>query len=155
MENKKWSPTTSTAPAATHDPTNPRFVLVVIQYAATLDPRKLVAAIRALRPNVKDRLDDGRFDFRIASPEDNDRLTGYSHNSVTPFGMLAASAGSEAVPVLLCHAIVPLKSFWMGGGHPNLKLGMAVSDFCSALNPIVADVSQPRVGTGDVGGLDE
>lgn len=138
VENKKCR-------ATGHDPTNPRFVLVVIQYAATLDQRKLVSAIRALRPNVKDRLEDSQFEFRIANPEDNDRLTGYSHNSVTPFGIL----DSSNVSILLCKAIVPLKWFWMGGGHVNLKLGMSVSDFLSALNPIVAGVSQPRVDFDD------
>jgi prolyl-tRNA editing enzyme YbaK/EbsC (Cys-tRNA(Pro) deacylase) len=138
VENKKCR-------AACHDPTNPRFVLVVIQYAATLDLRKLVSAIRALRPNVKDRLEDSQFEFRIAHPEDNDRLTGYSHNSVTPFGILDASN----VSILLCKAIVSLKCFWMGGGHVNLKLGMSVSDFVSAFNPIIAGVSQPRIDLDD------
>ena len=138
VENKKRR-------ATGHDPTNPRFVLVVIQYAATLDARKLVSAIRSLRPSVKDRLEDNQFEFRIAHPEDNDRLTGYSHNSVTPFGILDASN----VAILLCKAIVPLKWFWMGGGHVNLKLGMSVSDFVSALNPVVAEVSQPRIDFDD------
>jgi hypothetical protein len=49
--------------------------------------------------------------------------------------------------VLLCQAIVPLKSFWMGGGHVHLKLGMSVSDFCAALKPMIANVSHPRDGT--------
>jgi prolyl-tRNA editing enzyme YbaK/EbsC (Cys-tRNA(Pro) deacylase) len=168
LENKKWSGAAAPkegAGGARHDPTNPRFVLVVIQYAASLDPRKLVAAIRALRPSVKDRLDDGQFDFRIASPEDNDRLTGYSHNAVTPFGMLCSVSGSGTadagigaappVPVLLCQAIVPLRSLWMGGGHVHLKLGMSVADFCAALRPIVADISQPRDLGAEDAGLDD
>lgn len=125
------------------DPTNPKFLLVVIQYEATLDARKLASAIRSLRPNVKDRLDYSQFDFRVADPADNDRLTGFSFNSVTPFGL------KEKVPIVLTSAVVPLNFLWMGGGHVHLKLGMAVSDFIKAINPIVADISQPRGGLMD------
>jgi prolyl-tRNA editing enzyme YbaK/EbsC (Cys-tRNA(Pro) deacylase) len=131
LENKK-------AAAADDDPTNPKFVLVVIQYAATLDVKKLGTAVRALRRDVKTRLEESAFDFRIASEEDNREITGYEHNSVTPFGLL------KPVPVFVSAALEPLKFFWMGGGHEHLKLGMAFSDFCRALSPIVADISQPR-----------
>jgi len=131
MENKNSDGT---------DATNPKFVLVIIQYEATLDARKLASAIRSLRPNVKDRLDYSQFDWRVADPADNDRLTGFSFNSVTPFGL------KEQVPMVLTAAVVPLNFFWMGGGHVHLKLGMAVSDFVKATNPIVADISQPRSG---------
>ena len=133
MENKNADGT---------DATNPKFLLVVIQYEASLDARKLASAIRSLRPNVKDRLDYSQFDFRVADPEDNDRLTGYSFNSVTPFGL------KEQVPIVLTSAVVPLHFLWMGGGHVHLKLGMAVSDFVKATNPIVADISQPKNGVG-------
>lgn len=118
------------------DPTNPQFVLVVIQYMASLDTRKLASAIRSLRPNVKERLDYSQFDWRIADPADNDRLTGYSFNSVTPFGL------KEQVPIVLTAAVLPLYFFWMGGGHVHLKLGMAVSDFVKGTNPIIADINQ-------------
>lgn len=122
------------------NPTNPKFVLVVIQYEASLDARKLASAIRSLRPCVKDRLDYNQFDYRVASPEDNDRLTGFSFNSVTPFGLL------QEIPIILTDAVIPLNFLWMGGGHVHLKLGMSVSDFLRATNPIVADISQPRSG---------
>ena len=130
MENRK-------APEANDDPTNPRFVLVVLQYEATLDTKKLVKAIRALRP-VPDRLDDSHFDIRIASEEDNAKITGYDNNAVVPFGLLSP------VSIVLSAPIVPLRYFWMGGGHVHLKLRMTVDDFCKALKPIVADISQPR-----------
>jgi hypothetical protein len=66
--------------------TNPRFMLVVIQYETTLDVKKLTTSLRKLRP-VADRLDESNYDLRVASPEDNDRITGYQFNSVTPFGL--------------------------------------------------------------------
>ena len=137
MENKK-APMDDKA-----DPTNPRFVLVVVQYEATLDTKKLVNAIRALRP-VADRLEDSDFDIRVASEEDNSKITGYDNNAVVPFGLLAP------VPIFLSSPIVPLRSFWMGGGHVNLKLRLTVADFCKALKPVVADISQPRAGNDPV-----
>ena len=124
------------------DPTNPKYLLVVVQYEATLDVRKLANAIRAMRP-VQERLDYNAFDFRVASTEDNDRLTGYAHNSVTPFGLL------QDVPIVLSAAVAPLHFFWMGGGHVHLKLGMAVSEFLKATNAMVADISQPRSGASE------
>jgi prolyl-tRNA editing enzyme YbaK/EbsC (Cys-tRNA(Pro) deacylase) len=143
MDNKK-------VPAdQTHDPTNPKFVLVILQYAATMDNQKLVNAVRALRP-VQDRLDVSQFDFRIASEQDNSALTGYEHNSVTPFGLLQ----QEKVPIILSAAVADLGFFWMGGGHVHLKLGMAVTDFVRALNPIVVSVSNPRAIGDDARVLD-
>jgi prolyl-tRNA editing enzyme YbaK/EbsC (Cys-tRNA(Pro) deacylase) len=140
MDNKK-------VPAdQPHDPTNPKFVLVVLQYAATMDNQKLINAVRALRP-VQDRLDGSQFDFRIASEQDNSTLTGYEFNSVTPFGLLQ----QDVVPIILSAAVFDLRFFWMGGGHVHLKLGMAVTDFCQALHPIVASVSHPRASGDDAG----
>lgn len=50
----------------------------------------------------------------------NDRLTGFSHNAVTPVGML------ERLPIVLSHRIAALQPalFWMGGGEVDLKLGL-------------------------------
>jgi prolyl-tRNA editing enzyme YbaK/EbsC (Cys-tRNA(Pro) deacylase) len=150
LENRK------VAEDAPDDPTNPRFLLVVLQYASILDVRKLTNAIRALRKDVKQRLDDSQFDFRIASEANNERITGYSHNSVTPFGMKCQQNGqnSPAVPIILSKALIPLQFFWMGGGHVHLKLGMSVSDFCHALHPIIADISRPRTAAEELADSD-
>jgi prolyl-tRNA editing enzyme YbaK/EbsC (Cys-tRNA(Pro) deacylase) len=146
LENKK----VVAAPANNDrmmDRTNPKYILVVLQYAATLDVKKLITAIRAMRKNVHDRLDEhADFDVRVASSEDNARLTGYEHNSVTPFGMLQP----DQILVVLSKHVLPLRRFWMGGGHVNLKLSVTVSDFVhkSGLNPLIADISNPRTTTG-------
>jgi prolyl-tRNA editing enzyme YbaK/EbsC (Cys-tRNA(Pro) deacylase) len=50
----------------------------------------------------------------------------------------------QSVPIILSAALEPLKFFWMGGGHVRLKLGVSFTEFCRALNPIVADISRPR-----------
>jgi prolyl-tRNA editing enzyme YbaK/EbsC (Cys-tRNA(Pro) deacylase) len=64
---------------------NPRFVLVVLQYDSELDVSLLTKSIRKLQPIVEERLDPSDFDWRVADPDDNDRITGYKFNSVTPF----------------------------------------------------------------------
>jgi prolyl-tRNA editing enzyme YbaK/EbsC (Cys-tRNA(Pro) deacylase) len=144
LENKKVAENPALEDAAT----NPRFMLVVIQYDATLDVKKLATSFRKLRP-VAERLDVSQFDFRVASSEDNDRITGYAHNSVTPFGL------KQAVPIILSEAIVPLNYFWMGGGHVHLKLGMSVSDFTKLPNVKVMDLSVPRNASSDVPVVEE
>ena len=139
MENKRHT-------GANDDPTNPKFFLVVIQYAATLDVAKTVTLLRSLRP-VGQRLDASSFDLRIASSDDNDIITGYSHNSVTPFGLL-----QQSIPILLTDAVVSLKYVWMGGGAVHVKLRVSVTDFMRALpNVVVGDISRPRTGVMDDG----
>ncbi len=156
LENRK---ATTTCP---YDPTNPRFVLVVIQYASILDAKKLITTIRQLRTDVTQRLDVSQFDFRIATESNNETITGYAHNSVTPFGMkcqqrqqkITSDDDSHAtnipVPIILSASLRPLHWLWLGGGHVHLKLGLSVSDFLHAFrhNLIVADISRPRISTG-------
>jgi prolyl-tRNA editing enzyme YbaK/EbsC (Cys-tRNA(Pro) deacylase) len=119
------------------DATNPRFVLVMLQYESELDVKKLATSIRKLRP-VSERLDESQFDFRVADPDDNDRITGYAFNSVTPFGL------KEPVPIILSSDIVPQGYFWMGGGHVHLKLGMSVSEFQKLPGVMTMECSVPR-----------
>jgi prolyl-tRNA editing enzyme YbaK/EbsC (Cys-tRNA(Pro) deacylase) len=153
LENRKVA---TTAPS---DPTNPRFMLVVLQYASVLDTKLLINTIRKLRTDVTQRLDVSQFDIRIATEADNDRLTGYAHNSVTPFGMRCHQPQQDQppVPIILSSALLPLHFLWLGGGHIHLKLGMSIADFCHAFrndsnensnNLIIADISRPRTSTG-------
>lgn len=125
------------------DRTNARYYLVVVQYRAEINGKKLASEIRALRPVGKGRLEPKQFEFRLASSEDNDRLTGYVHNSVTPFGLKDGK-----VPIVLASDITKVRpSFmWMGGGHVDLKLGMAVEEFVRGVGAIVVDVSDTKSG---------
>lgn len=135
MENKSYDA------SCAHDRNYARFYLVILQYETAINNKKLQSEIRALVP-VKERLDFSKFDFRVASEEDNARLTDYSHNAVTPFGM------KENIPIVLSKAITETKDMspfiWMGGGHIHLKLGMAVSDFIKTADPLVLDVTDAR-----------
>jgi hypothetical protein len=56
------------------------------------------------------------------------------------------------LPIIAAAAVfgsgtAPSPSFpiaWMGGGHPDLKLGCTPAHFVKALKPLVADISDPR-----------
>eukprot|EP00934_Nitzschia_sp_Nitz4_P000216 Nitzschia sp. Nitz4//scaffold152_size53828//36897//37529//NITZ4_006747-RA/size53828-processed-gene-0.73-mRNA-1//1//CDS//3329537217//216//frame0 len=136
LENKK------VASDETDLETNPRFLMVVLQYQAELDVKKLATSIRKLRP-VEKRLDESQFNFQVADASDNDRITGYAFNSVSPFGL------KQPIPIYLSADIVPLSYFWMGGGHVHLKLGMSVTDFVKLPHVQVMDCSVERTtGTG-------
>lgn len=132
LENKKVTD-------QTHDFwLHPRFVMVILQYEAELSTDLLTKSIRRLRP-VEERLDPSNFDWRVADPEDNDRITGYQFNSVTPLGL------NEDIPIILCSAVADLGYFWMGGGHVQLKLGLSVSEFVDKVKNVkVMEASTPR-----------
>mmetsp|Transcript_4657 Transcript_4657/g.6056 ORF Transcript_4657/g.6056 Transcript_4657/m.6056 type:complete len:266 (-) Transcript_4657:162-959(-) len=135
LENKNYDPSLST-----DDDSYRQFYLVVLQYETSISTKKLQSEIKALRPVLK-RIDPSKFDFRVASSADNDKLTGYTHNAVTPFGLL------EYVPIILSSSIMDTdmtQFIWMGGGHVHCKVGMATKDFVKALNPLVLDVTEPR-----------
>jgi len=136
MENRNYDSTVCT---------NEQFFLIVVQYDATISTQKLQREVRCLRP-PKTRLDVSKFNFRLANEVDNDRLTGYQHNSVSPFGLLPVAAqNGKCVPIILSAAIVKTVNFiWMGGGHVDLKLGMSINDFSNALKPLILDVSDER-----------
>jgi prolyl-tRNA editing enzyme YbaK/EbsC (Cys-tRNA(Pro) deacylase) len=134
MENKAFA-------SSEENETYSKFYLIILQYKTSINTKKLQSEIRALRP-VQKRLDPSKFDFRVASDDDNTRLTGYSHNAVSPFGML------QNVPIILSKAIMEQSDMnpfvWMGGGHVHCKLGLAVSDFIRVIKPFVLDVADPR-----------
>ena len=125
------------------DRTDARFYLVVVQYDASIDAGRLGSEVRALRPPGPDRLAPSKFDFRVADGKDNTRLTGYDTGAVTPFGLK-----DSTIPVVLARDVMKLEPrfMWMGGGHVNLKLGMAVDEFVRGTDAIVAEVSVPRSG---------
>ena len=139
FENKGFKPNDD----GKSDPTNSRYYLVVVQYVESINPKKLSSELRGLRPAGPTRLDPNYFaDLRLAPEDISEQLTGYGHNGVSPFGML-----DRSIPVVICKSIMSVrpKRIWMGGGHRDWKLGMAVSEFVQGVNGIVLDVSEPRV----------
>jgi prolyl-tRNA editing enzyme YbaK/EbsC (Cys-tRNA(Pro) deacylase) len=144
----------------------PQFVLVVLQYEATLDVTKLhnallrQAIVGSFHPTAAatahcqlvgllSTSTDKDSDWRVASSDDNDRLTGYSFNSVSPFGLLEPNRIRIVLASAITDANAKLPKFVMGGGHVHLKLEMATSEFIQATKAIVADISNPRTSVDD------
>jgi hypothetical protein len=69
--------------------------------------------VQALYPEGDPRRQSKKnFKFRLAPPEASDRLTGFTHNSVAPFGMLTD------IPIVLDSNIAEIDGgyFWMVSG---------------------------------------
>ena len=128
LENKQWRGTDE------FDPANARFYLVVVQYAATFDAGRLRSALVE-----RTKLPAKAFNFRVADEADNDRLSGFKHNAVTPFGF-----SESRVPVVLSDAASKMGFIWMGGGHEAFKLGVPVDAFLACFKPWVLDCSTAR-----------
>ena len=79
------------------------------------------------------------FNFRVADEADNDVLSGFKHNAVTPFGF-----SESRVPVVLSDAASKMGFIWMGGGHEAFKLGVPVDAFLACFKPWVLDCSTAR-----------
>mmetsp|Transcript_17508 Transcript_17508/g.53599 ORF Transcript_17508/g.53599 Transcript_17508/m.53599 type:complete len:264 (-) Transcript_17508:283-1074(-) len=121
-----------------------RYYLVVLQYGAALEPAKLLAAMRDLRgpEGSAHRLGRSKYNLVMAEEARMNAIAGFPHNAVTPFGV-----ETPDITVVLAQGITEVKPafFWMGGGHPLLKLGCSLKDFTKALDPLVLDVSSPRL----------
>ena len=109
------------------DPINSRFYLVVVQYTARLSQQKLEKYLHAMNnPPLNDarKIGKSKFHMRLAKPEDAARLTGYAHGAVAPF------ATATAIPTLVSHAIAALPGgvVFLGGGEPDLKMGVRADD---------------------------
>lgn len=77
------------------------------------------------------------YHFNLAKSSDNDRLTGYLHNGVSPLGM------TEKVPIVLSKRILDLSPgfIWLGGGEKDVKLGLDVHEFIEKCSPFIADIT--------------
>jgi hypothetical protein len=95
-------------------------------------------------PSAK-ALSTAKFNFAVAQPADSDRLTGYLHNAVSPFGM------STPLPVLVTRQVAELPRtqphapyVWLGGGEVYLKLRLPVGQLVAALAAQEVHTAVPR-----------
>eukprot|EP00798_Chlamydomonas_sp_ICE-L_P022640 gene22640-29788_t len=118
------------------EPSSSKYVLVVVQYSARLDTKKLRALWNKLGGCKKGL---NQYDFRLAPSEVSDSMSGFLHNAVTPVGIAC-----PGIPIVLSHQIASLAPsvFWMGGGEVDLKLGLKASEFVEKYNAIVANVTE-------------
>lgn len=113
---------------------NSKFYVVIVQYTARLNAEKVKQFVYSLNEG---KIPKKRFNLRLAPEDEAHRLTGYSHNAVTPVGM------RTQIPIILSEAIVRLRPpfFWLGGGDIDLKLGLNVQEFVKVFNPFITDCS--------------
>ena len=146
FENRNFAANTTTTTMTNDDddggeegananPTNSGYYLIVIQYVESINVKKLGLELRGLRPPGQSRFDPGYFaNLRLAPEEASVELTGYGRNN----RYLSSSARASS------RVCGPNSSGWMGGGHRDWELDMAVSEFLQGVNAIVLDVSEPR-----------
>ena len=150
FENKQYVPSKS----STHDDiddgvdrSNSKYYLIIVQYIESINMKKLSYELRGLRPLGSARFDASYFsDVRLASNTIAYDLTGYGHNGVSPFGIPTTTSNNN-IPIILSKSIVTNikpRFIYVGGGHHDWKLGLAVSEFVQALNVLVLDISDPR-----------
>ena len=111
---------------------------------ARFDSDLLRDLIHSLRP-IDQRLAKRRFNFRMASEDKNNELTGYYHNAVSPFGL------AYNLPIVICKRCVELDPsyLYLGGGEVDVKLGISVSDLIQGLKPIIGKISHPRSASSE------
>lgn len=147
------------------DFTNSKYYCVVLQYNTKLDEDKLRSMIINLRS--KDRLSKNKVTLRLVASEMNDKMTGFSHNAVSPFGINTELGRS--IPVILSKALfthcntfaqpltdkrskdnktpnkpTPNHFLYLGGGHVDVKLGMSIHDFVRISNCKIGDITNSR-----------
>ena len=109
-------------------------------FTAKFDAELLRDLIHSLRPPEK-RLPRKKFHFQLADEHESNKLSGFNHNSVSPFGLLTS------IPIVICTNCTTIKPsyLYMGGGEVDIKLGISVSDFLRSTKAIVGVVSSPRI----------
>ena len=135
VENATWAPLPGRPTGELADVRNPRFFLVVVQYAHRFDIDRTKAWF--VEANAGE-LAKSRIKPRLASSEDSERLTGYVHGGVTPVAM-----ATPELPILLSHRIVLLRPaiFYLGAQDVDLKVCLRVQDFMQCFKPAVADIT--------------
>ena len=140
VENAAWEPLPGRPSGELADPRNPRWFLLVVQYATLLsfDKTKLYFVDANAGALPKSRIKP-----RLASAADSERLTGYRHGGVTP-----VAVATPELPILLSHRIVQLVPpiLFLGAQEVDLKVCLRVQDFLQRFRPAVADVTDGTDG---------
>jgi prolyl-tRNA editing enzyme YbaK/EbsC (Cys-tRNA(Pro) deacylase) len=118
------------------DPVNSRWYLVLVQYTARLSQQKLEKFLHQRNNEGGRKVGKKAFHMRLAKEEDSERLTGYEHGAVTPFGT------AERVPVLVSRemeTLAPGGEFWLGGGEVDLKMRVSYDELVSKFDAVAVD----------------
>jgi prolyl-tRNA editing enzyme YbaK/EbsC (Cys-tRNA(Pro) deacylase) len=118
---------------------NSKFFCVIVQYSEKINGEKLRDFIHKLS-SPESRISKNKIHLRLADENDSRALSGFVHNAVSPFGMLAK------IPTIVCNSCVQLspKLVWLGGGAVDIKVCISILDLLRATEAVVADISEPR-----------
>jgi prolyl-tRNA editing enzyme YbaK/EbsC (Cys-tRNA(Pro) deacylase) len=114
-----------------------RYVMVLVQYTAKLDPALLNKVMKARFKALSGGAEGPKRDYALCPT--GEELTGFQHNGVSPLGC----KNLDKIAVVLDAKIAALKPslFWMGGGEVDLKLAMDVNEFVAHFKAFVASVT--------------
>ena len=112
-----------------------KYWLVIVQYSSRFDVERLRTIVHRYHKGLLSR---AKIKMRLVSEETSYKLSGFKKNAVTPVGM------KTQLPIVLAKEIADLDpdEFWIGGGEIDLKIGMSVSDFTKAYDPMIVSLDQ-------------
>lgn len=102
-----------------------QFICVIVQYNDELNNEKLIKIMKSFQnERCDDKVSRKGFHYRLAKDEKSYELSGYRHNSVTPFLL------NQSLPIVISKKVAELSEgyFWLGGGHENTKLRKLIRD---------------------------
>jgi len=110
-----------------------RYILVIIQYIATIHKESLIKAIQAVDGK---NLGKKQYNFRFAPEAICDQLSGFKHNAVCPIGM------ASSIPIMVDSALVGQDVIYLGAGDVDKKLKCRPKQLVDKLKCHVGDVSR-------------
>ena len=130
MQNTRYGIGVKSFPDSADDATYPQNVIVLTQFTARLNANRLV---NIMKQHQNDKTQASKvtskgFKFRHAEEEIATGLTGYPHNSITPF---FTNEGANHLPIIVSKSIADLDPgyLWLSGGTHQVKLGISFEDF--------------------------
>lgn len=118
------------------NPLNSKFYAVIIQYTCKLQTMQLFKFVRSLIADSS----RNNYHFRKCKQEDLVNLTLSEYNGVCPIG------NKVDIPIILDSQLlsVPTGYIWLGGGEPDLKLCLNVSEFVKNTCALVGEISKKK-----------
>lgn len=108
-----------------------KYVVIINQFCRSVNAQKVLQVAKKIQNSAHEsepeqKIGTKGFKFRLATPEEMAKLSGYMFNAVTPFFM-----ADETLTVIMDQHIAELEPqyFWMGGGRRSLKMGCSIDEF--------------------------
>ncbi|KAL9658743.1 hypothetical protein ABK040_005898 [Willaertia magna] len=121
------------------NPKNPKNYLVIIQYTAKFNSKKLIKVVRDLNGG---KLGKKQFVYSLADNQKAFDLTGFEFNGVSPIPL--PTHEHYKIPIFIDKKIMDLEcgQFWIGGGAEDWKILFNCDEFAKIMNPcFVCDIT--------------